>query len=92
MKKLSVFLFVCLLTFFFTACGQEEVSSPESSSLPEASTPPLISSEPVSEPTSEPISELVPNLKAPFLLKKTSALLFFLVRNTPLPTTLSPAS
>ncbi len=59
MKKLSVFLFVCLLTFFFTACGQDVVSSPESSSLPEASTPPLISSEPVSEPTSEPISELV---------------------------------
>ena len=37
MKKLSVFLFVCLLTFFFTACGQEVVSSPESSISPTSS-------------------------------------------------------
>ena len=37
MKKLSVFLFVCLLTFFFTACGQDVVSSPESSISPTSS-------------------------------------------------------
>lgn len=37
MKKLSVFLFVCFLTFFFTACGQEVVSSPESSISPTSS-------------------------------------------------------
>lgn len=37
MKKLSVFLFVCLFTFFLTSCGQNVGSSQESSISPTSS-------------------------------------------------------
>ena len=57
MRRFCILFLV--VSFLLASCGNAAVSSPESSSLPEASTPPLISSEPVSEPTSEPISELV---------------------------------